>query len=89
MSVLDDRLQGLSLSLESASVEKSRQHELVKKMKKELNETEAFVQVRNIKVTLKYSDNLFSYTCTPFATHSLSRAHMNSGSQRWKMLSVL
>ena len=46
MSVLDDRLRGLSVSLENASVEKSRQHELVNKMKKEHNETQDFIRVR-------------------------------------------
>lgn len=45
VSVLDERLQGLSVSLENASVEKSKQHELVNKMKKELKETKDFIQV--------------------------------------------
>ena len=43
--MLDERLQGLSVSLENASVEKSKQHELVNKMKKELKETRDFIQV--------------------------------------------
>lgn len=43
--MLDDRLHGLSVSLENASVEKSKQHEQVNKMKKELNETKGFIQV--------------------------------------------
>ena len=43
--MFDGRLQGLSVSLENASVEKSRQHEHVKKMKKELEETKGFIQV--------------------------------------------
>lgn len=52
VSVLDDRLQGLSVSLESASVEKSRQHELVNKMKKELNETKDFIKVRSLSLSM-------------------------------------
>ena len=45
VSVLDERLQGLSVSLENASVEKSKQRELLNKMKKELKETKDFIQV--------------------------------------------
>ena len=43
--MLDNRLKALSISLENASVEKSKQHDLVNKMKKELNETRGFIEV--------------------------------------------
>ena len=58
VSVLDDRLHGLSVSLETASVEKSRQHEQVNKMKKELDETKGFIQVG---ILLCYTT--FSFCC--------------------------
>ncbi len=43
--VLCDRLAGLSRSLEAASVEKSRQEELVNTMARELKDTQDFIEV--------------------------------------------
>ncbi len=45
MAVLEERLQGLSIALESASVEKSKQGNFLDSMKKELKETEDFIAV--------------------------------------------
>ena len=45
MSVLEDRLKGLSAALENASVEKSKQRTLLSSMKKELKETQDFIHV--------------------------------------------
>lgn len=42
---MEERLQGLSVALEGASVEKSKQNDFLKNMKKELKETEDFIQV--------------------------------------------
>lgn len=47
LQVLHDRLAGLSRSLEAASVEKSRQNELVNNMARELRETQGFLEVRS------------------------------------------
>ena len=47
--MLDNRLKVLSISLENASVEKSKQHDLVNKMKKELNETRGFIEVSSLR----------------------------------------
>jgi hypothetical protein len=46
VSVLEERLKGLSAALENASVEKSKQRTLLSSMKKELKETQDFINVR-------------------------------------------
>ena len=43
--VLDERLAGLSVALENASVEKSRQRELVRSMERECQQTNKFIEV--------------------------------------------
>ncbi len=51
MSVLEDRLNGLSAALENASIEKSKQRTLLSSMKKELKETQDFISVSYSIVT--------------------------------------
>ena len=43
-------MEGLSVSLENASVEKSKQRELLNKMNKELKETKNFIQVNCLQL---------------------------------------
>ena len=47
VAVLENRLEGLNAALESASVEKSKQRELLNSTKKGLNETQDFINVRH------------------------------------------
>lgn len=51
--MLKERLEGLSAALENASVEKSKQSNLLSSMKKELKETQDFISVSiSAEVTL-------------------------------------
>ena len=54
--MLQDRLSGLSAALESSSVDKGRQQEMVAAMTKELGETQAFIEVRT-------ATDYFMYVC--------------------------
>ena len=69
MSVLEDRLKGLSAALENASVEKSKQRTLLSSMKKELKETQDFISVsyskHEVKGTHKRTDISISPSPSP------------------------
>lgn len=56
VSVLDERLAGLSTALENASMEKSKQRNLLSSMKKELKETQDFISVSD-KLVRQTSEN--------------------------------
>ena len=43
--MLDERLEGLSTSLEQASIEKTYQNQIVTEMSKELEKTTQFIEV--------------------------------------------
>lgn len=47
LQVLGRRVSGLSEGLENAAVQCSRQREMVQSMKKELKETQEFIEVRD------------------------------------------
>lgn len=55
--MLEDRLQGLSTALENASVEKSKQRTLLRSMKKELKETEGFINVSYVAIYVNNHHN--------------------------------
>ena len=52
--MLEERLEGLSTALENASVEKSKQRNLLNAMKKELKETQDFIEVSGCSNLLPY-----------------------------------
>ena len=58
MQVLGRRVTGLSEGLENAAVQWSRQREMVQRMKKELKETQEFVEVNtNMHVCMYVNDH--------------------------------
>ena len=54
IQVFDKRLHGLRLALENASVDKSRQRDLVVSMKKDCHQTNQFIQVSLVYETILY-----------------------------------
>lgn len=62
LQVLGRRVSGLSEGLENAAVQCSRQREMVQSMKKELKETQEFIEVRISYTNMLSTDRIFCVT---------------------------